>query len=97
MFSLKMHRAGPDTVLACCDRTLLGRKLTGEADIHVSEGFYGGEDADERRFLDLMRGATIANLMGDSIVALAVKEGIVDEKNVITVCGVKHAQVVTLQ
>jgi len=85
-------------MVAGCDREILGSVLSdGEFQVKVSERFYGGEVVDWEKLMEHIEDATIVNLMGDRIVGLAVSEGIVDENCVKNVCGVKHAQMITLQ
>jgi len=97
MFSVKVHTVGGDTLVACCDREMLGRRLTdGELEVLVSERFYGGERLDEERMIRALRDATVANIIGDKAVEAALRHGIVEESGVRDVCGVKHAQVYTL-
>jgi hypothetical protein len=93
-----VHRVGSETLVACCDKNILGSTLKDdELEVHVNDGFYGGETVGEDELVELMRGATIANLMGDRVVELAIQHGFVDRDNVADVCGVKHAQVFTIE
>ncbi|MBD3387890.1 MAG: DUF424 family protein [Candidatus Altiarchaeales archaeon] len=97
MYSAKVHRLGSDTLLAACDQDILGERYTdGELEIHVNERFYGGEEVTEEQFMELVREASIANLMGDGIVEVAVRRKLIDEENTVKVCGVKHAQIISL-
>jgi hypothetical protein len=97
MFSVKVHQVGGETLVACCDLELLGKRLgDDELDLHVSSSFYGGQTVDEDAMMRLVGEATSANLIGDRTVELALRQGLVDEANIIEVGGVKHAQVYTL-
>ncbi len=80
-------------LLGICDEELLGKTLHGEVDIIISEKFYGSSKADEKEILKLVREADNINCFGDKIVSLLIKEGIVDERFVMVIDGVKHAQV----
>jgi uncharacterized protein len=94
MFSVKIHKSGGETLIACCDADILGKRLTdGELDIHVSEGFYGGDKVDEEGMIRFLGEATVANIIGERAVDAAVRRGIVEPSGVIEVCGLKHAQV----
>jgi hypothetical protein len=93
MYSVKVHKVGSDILVACCDADLLGKRLRGdELEIHVSERFYGGEEVQEDMLLSLLKGATVANLIGDRAVSAAQRAGLIDEDGAAEVCGVKHAQ-----
>ncbi|NLL94335.1 MAG: DUF424 family protein [Thermoplasmatales archaeon] len=94
-FAIKMHRAGPEMLLAACDVELLGRTFSeGGARITVGRHFYFGEEATAEMLVERMRSATIMNLTGERAVALAVAEGYVDPERTITIQGVIHAQAV---
>jgi len=97
MFSVKVHETGGEKLVACCDKELVGTILSdGELDLHVSERFYAEDEVDGEQLTSILSDASIANLIGDNVVGFAVEEGLVDEANVVNVCGVKHAQVFML-
>jgi uncharacterized protein len=94
MFRVKVHRSGGDVLVACCDAEILGARLSdGDFEYHVNERFYGGDAVDADGLLEAVRSATVANLIGDRVVGLAIERGLVGEDGVAEVCGVKHAQV----
>ncbi|MBU0762430.1 MAG: DUF424 family protein [Candidatus Altiarchaeota archaeon] len=93
MFSAKLHTKDGETLLACCDITLLGKKLEDEdLSLHISETFFGGEIVDEKKLIDLMTQSTMANIFGDNVVDVLASAGYISESSVANVCGVKHAQ-----
>ncbi|MFH1054592.1 MAG: DUF424 family protein [Candidatus Altiarchaeota archaeon] len=94
---MKVHRTGGEVLVACCDAGILGTRLSdGTLQVHVSEGFYGGEIVSEEDFLKLLNESTTANLLGDKVVDTALKRGLVEKSGIIDVCGVKHAQLYTV-
>lgn len=96
MICVKLHR-GPDgrSVLAACDAETLGRSFSeGKLRLKVHESFYKEEYVTEDEFVSMMGDADIINLVGDTVVSLAISEGYVDRANVITIEGMVHAQVV---
>ncbi|MCX6694759.1 MAG: DUF424 family protein [Candidatus Altiarchaeota archaeon] len=98
MFCVKVHSVDGDVLVAGCDKELLGTVLNeGGLEVKVNERFYGGEVVDSERLLAHVRDATIVNIIGDRIVDLALKEGLVGEDSVRTVGGVKHAQMITVE
>jgi hypothetical protein len=58
----------------------------------VNERFYGGEVVGEEDLVDMISDATVANLMGDGVIDMAVRRGIIEPSAVREICGVKHAQ-----
>ncbi len=94
-FAIKMHRAGPEVILAACDLEILGETFSeGEARITVNRHFYFGEEATEEMLVERMKSATIMNFVGERAVSLAIAQGLVDPERTITIQGVRHAQAV---
>lgn len=95
-FYFKVHQHPSETVIAICDEDILGQTFRGEkAKITVTD-FYKG-DLVEEEFVLLNIGAfTILNIVGNRIVELAIREGLVSEDNVIVIGDVKHAQAVKM-
>ena len=94
---MKVHRQGRETLLAAADAAVVGRHLKeGKLALLVSEAFYGTDDADEATLVAQLRACTIANLVGDRVVAIAVKHGFVDPELVLVIEGVPHAQLASL-
>jgi len=97
MICCKIHVHEKDRILAACDEEILGMTFRGDGvKIKVSEIFYGGEAVSEDVFVERTKSVTIMNLVGNRVVGKAVSEGLVSEKSVIVIGGVKHAQVVIL-
>lgn len=93
MFTVKMHRSGGDLILAAADKELLGRKLReGPLRLEVLPSFYQGEDADEEILLNRLSMCTIANLVGEKVVNIAIRAGYIDDGCLLTIEGVPHAQ-----
>ncbi|MFP9192333.1 DUF424 domain-containing protein [Natronosalvus vescus] len=95
---LLVERQTPKGLLvSVCDRDVLGETFdaeTGEASLTVSEEFYGdGADAvDDETVVDSLARASVANLVGDETVAVAIEAGFVEEGNVLELEGTRHAQ-----
>lgn len=80
-------------LVSVCDRNVLGETFeNGEVSITVTEEFYGGEEADESEVAATLARASVANLVGERAVALAIERGHVDETNVLDIDGTPHAQ-----
>jgi hypothetical protein len=93
MIVSKVYRRGAETLVAACDADLLGQTFRSEGlRIHVSSEFYEGDECTEEGLVNLLRIATIANLVGKQTVDIAVSNGFVDSKSVLVIGGVPHAQ-----
>lgn len=92
------ERETPEGLLvAVCDREVLGETFeSGEFSLTVTEEFYGGDDAGEQEVTNSLARATVANIVGEKSVDLAVDEGIVDEANVLEVGETVHAQLLRM-
>jgi len=94
---VRIHRYGNDVLVAACDRRLLGHVLSeGEIRLEVNPQFYEGEDASDELLLNRLDSATMANLVGERTVGLAIRHGIIDEECILYIGGVPHAQMVKM-
>jgi hypothetical protein len=92
-FYTKIYRVENEIIVAACDKDLCGKILEdGELILKITEEFYGGEIVGEEEMRHHLSTATIANLVGNNIVKLAIEEGIIDSENVLKIKGVSHAQ-----
>lgn len=97
MFAVKNYRQGIQTLCAACDEELLGETYReGKIRLEVASGFYDGQRVEAEALRHYLGACTVANLVGERTVALAVAMGIVEEGNVRTVDGVPHAQYMVL-
>ena len=92
------ERDTPEGLLvAVCDDGCLGETYAdGEVSLTVTEKFYGGETGDAEDVVDALRRASVANLVGERCVDVAVDAGLVDEENVLELEGTRHAQLLWL-
>jgi len=97
MISCKIHVHDNDRILAACDAEILGMTFRGDGiKIKVSEVFYGGEQISDEAFIERSKSVTIMNLVGNKVVDLAIRKGLVSEQSVMIIGEVKHAQVVIM-
>lgn len=90
---MKIHAAGDQTILAACDKEILGRTLIrGELQFKISEHFYGGDLVNGETFLMMIEQVTSANVVGNLCVDLLLEAGIIDETSVIEIDNIKHTQ-----
>ncbi|HLD16007.1 MAG TPA: DUF424 family protein [Candidatus Nanoarchaeia archaeon] len=94
---LKVHstgeRFGNRYVIAVCDKDLIGKTIENKKyKIKITERFYKGEEMNEAQVIGILKDAGNVNIMGKRAVEIALKSGIISEKNIIKIGKVKHAQ-----
>ncbi len=98
-FVMRVHRVRSETVVAVCDADLVGRKLPvghqGRT-VTVSPQFYGDRPVGREEVAWALQRATIANLLGERTVALALEMGLIADGVPGRLGGVPHAEIVTL-
>lgn len=93
---MKVYRRGPETLVAACDATLLGRTFRqGDLRLEVTT-FYDGDVVTEEQFLAHLALATMGNFVGTETVEAAKRGGFVGDDAVLWVDGVPHAQFVVM-
>ncbi|MDD1743459.1 MAG: DUF424 family protein [Methanomassiliicoccales archaeon] len=96
MITVRVYRRGSDTLVAACDKDLLGKTFReGELRLEVTS-FYEGEDADEEMLLNRLSFCTVANLVGKKTVGIATKHKLINDECVISIDGVPHVQLVKM-
>lgn len=95
MFSYSIFRTPKEVLIAVCDQEILGKKF-GDMNFEVKESFYGGEVCGEEELREILKDATIINAVGNRIIDFLRKEKIVEEKGILNIGDVSHAQVVTV-
>lgn len=96
-FYVRLHFSQTgEIVVAVCDEELLGKTITVSKDfaVKVDEAFYGGILLDEESTFETIKKATIVNLLGERIVNLAIKKGLISSINIPKVGGVPHIQII---
>ncbi|MFB6102598.1 MAG: DUF424 domain-containing protein [Haloplanus sp.] len=88
------ERDTPEGLLvAVCDEECLGETYErGEVSLTVTEEFYGGAEGDADDVVDSLTRASVANLVGERCVTVAIEAGLVDEERVLDLDGALHAQ-----
>ncbi len=93
----RMHKMGGDTILAVCDKEVIGMTLEGDGrKMTVTEGFYKGTPIDEEELAVWMKSAASMNIVGNKAVGVAIREGYADPDQVFEVGGVKYLMVVVM-
>jgi len=93
----KLHIINGQTLLACADNDLIGKKLKEkEIEVTISESFYKDFPCDEIKLKKLLKEANSINLFGNKCVKIALEEGIISKEDIIKINGYSHAQIYRL-
>jgi hypothetical protein len=94
---LKVYKIDNEVLVAVCDEKYLGKEFSeGNAQLKVSEKFYGQTPASCTEVAAALQEATIANLVGEESVACAIGAGVIESGNVIFIADVPHAQMICM-
>lgn len=96
---MRVHRVRAEFVVAACDADLLGRDLPvgdGGRTVRVSGQFYGERRVSKEELLWALERATIANLLGERVLALAREGGFVGPEGTGFLGGVPHAEIFSM-
>ncbi|MDP6845644.1 MAG: DUF424 family protein [Candidatus Nanoarchaeia archaeon] len=92
MFYYKLHKTDFGTMIAICDKELLGKTLKNkDLDFFVNPRFYGEEEINEK-VLELIVDVNDGNVVGNKIVGLLLKNKIIANDSIIKIGKIKHAQ-----
>jgi len=93
MIAVKVYKHGSEVLVAACDESIIGKTFRSkDLKITVSEGFYKGESVGEDVLVNRLEMATIANLVGEKTLEIAIRRGFVDPECVLRIGGIPHAQ-----
>ena len=87
----KTHSSDNNRVLACADKNVVGKTFSDEKrEVTVSESFYKGEETNPKKLAEMLGEFDSINLFGEHAVTTAMKQGLIREKDIIKIQGVKH-------
>jgi uncharacterized protein len=96
-FYYKIHESHAGYLLAACDATICGKKLSkGDLEFFVNPRFYKDKIATPAQIKKQFAISSSANIVGKNIVQLAKDLGIIEEKQIVMIAGVPHAQLVVV-
>ena len=97
---LRERQTAEGLLVSVCDAACVGETYEeGEVSLDVTEAFYGGDDAEavgDDAVVESLTRASVANIVGENSVAVAIDAGIVDETRVLSIEGTPHAQLVRM-
>lgn len=84
-------------LVSVCDPDVLGETFEeGDISLTVTEEFYAGDEVDADAVVDSLHRASVANIVGERAVTVAIDAGIVEEANVLAIEDTLHAQLLRL-
>ncbi|MHB1492567.1 MAG: DUF424 domain-containing protein [Thermoplasmataceae archaeon] len=90
---MKVMNVSNEILLSAADTEIVGMNLRqGNLHLEVKEDFYGTSRVSKALFLEAMNICTIANLVGNYTVRVAIEAKFVNADNVIEIQGIKHCQ-----
>ncbi|MFO8016644.1 MAG: DUF424 family protein [Candidatus Woesearchaeota archaeon] len=91
---VKVHKgADGKKVIAVCDTDIAGRRFEeGELQLDLGSPFYNGEEMAEEKLENELKGPCSVNITGEESVKFFTDRKLVDEKNIIRIKGIPHAQ-----
>ncbi|MGY5149430.1 MAG: DUF424 domain-containing protein [Candidatus Nitrosopumilus sp. bin_68KS] len=88
-FSVRVTEYQKNMMLNICDAELLGKKITqDELNINISESYYGERFVEKEEATDLLKQASIINMVGTETISLSIKLGVGSENGVKTISGI---------
>ncbi len=86
---LKIHRRNDINTVACCDEDLLNQVFTeGDLRIEINSNFFGGELLTIEQAMEILKGASYFNIVGENITSKAItlqllpKDGVTKINNI---------------
>ncbi len=82
-------------VVAVSDPKLIGKHIEDSdkgIEITITKEFYGESEFELQEIIPVVLASGNANLIGSEVVDAFIKEKIIDPENVISINGIKHAQ-----
>lgn len=89
----KIHVIQQQKILAACDKELSGKIIDKKINFEVKPEFYGTKEINEKKLRKLLHEVNSANLTGNKSVSAALKENLIEEKNIIKINKISHIQV----
>ena len=88
-FAARTTRYSDSLMISVCDAGLVGKILSqGEIVLSLSGDYFQQEVIGVNKAAELLKKCSIANLVGEKIVALAVSLGLAKEVSVKRICGI---------
>ncbi|MBI4152928.1 DUF424 family protein [Candidatus Woesearchaeota archaeon] len=95
---VKVHHDQGRKIVVIIDSDLLGKKFEeGNRQLDLTAEFYKGEEKSEKEVKGLVKGAYILHIVGRESVNVALKQGWIDEANILQIKGIPHAEAIAVE
>jgi hypothetical protein len=90
---VKIHSSSQGKIVCVTDSSLIGKKFEdGKRQLDFSSNYYKGEEKSADTIGKILTSAYLAVFSGKNSVALGEKVGVVDEKTILIIGKIPHAQ-----
>ncbi len=80
---LKIHRHSDMETIACCDEELLNKVITeGNLRLDIGSAFFGGDLLAIDKAIEILRGASYFNIVGENITNMAIAQKLLHKEGV---------------
>ena len=94
---VKKYCSGKDTLVAVCDKDLMGKTLrNGKLRLEVKKEFYGDKLTTLEEAAKALSEADTGNIVGKKSVKIAIERNLVDPSAVIHIAGIPHVHIIRL-
>ncbi len=95
---MRIRNIQGELLVSICDQECLGKIYRdGKYILKVTPQFYGDQLVSIEKAMVELKKATIANLVGATIVNECIKSGLVHKSGVIHIEGIPHAQIIIMK
>lgn len=95
---IKIHGTGDSKVVAICDESLIGKKLSNkDIGIEVTEMFYKGKKINTKELKKIIKNEKNVNLIGKETVTCAIEENILNTDNIIWFGDIPHTIIMEIK
>ena len=89
IYAARTTKYSDSLMISVCDLNLVGKTLSqGDVVISLSSEYFQEEVIKKEKAADLLNNCSIANLVGERIVAMAISMGLANEASVKRICGI---------
>ena len=94
MFYVRVHKIdGNRSLVSVCDEEIFGKKFCESGlQLDLNCSFYRGDVMDAKKMLPMLKEAYSFNIVGEKVIKIALKEGMISKGNIIKIKNIPHAQ-----
>ena len=98
MIYYKLYEREWGIMVAACDKDLCNKTLKGkDIEFFINPRFYKEAEADKDKFIEILKGASSVNLVGNDSVECGIAVGLIKKDNIVNITDIPHAQGIVMQ